>query len=393
MSGLFYVFLKYSPANKIEANTGRYMLCLNSRYEADELFRALQILRKTDDGLPKSLKTEDDFLRSLKTDDDFLKSFKTNRFTNPRSNSDSQLETRNGLDLLEHAVKAGDRTLLSSRLDNSLGMDDDPTNSFDKLNGYTRQTVVSNLDNSLGMDDDPMNSFGKFNGYARPTVVSNPRRSLSSGNDNSPFFTALDRKSAQFWVYDSQDGDQAMLHLQQSGHLPGFQATLSTFLLNDGNGGCCPLISNPVIGPDWVSGQTFFIRNRRQPNTYWWVHDTHIHTSEQRRTKFRIQVNEPPPCKGPVILVRKDAVKVAAIPETTTSGAVKSGATYIASKYPENGRLELLKQPQLWTLEELLLTRVGVRWARDRMEDGQGASVRPELAYMPDGGSDEWELA
>ena len=84
---------------------------------------------------------------------------------------------------------------------------------------------------------------------------------------------------------------------------------------------------------------------------------------------------------------------MAAVPETTTSRAVASGATYIASKYPENGRLELLKQAQPWTLEELLITSVGVRWVRDRLEGGQGASVRPELAYMPNGGSDEWELA
>jgi len=56
------------------------------------------------------------------------------------------------------------------------------------------------------MDDDPMNNFERFNGCAWPTVqnrASNLRQSPSSGN-NSPFFTSLDRKSAQFWVDDSQ---------------------------------------------------------------------------------------------------------------------------------------------------------------------------------------------
>lgn len=46
MSGVFYVFLKWSSDNEWKAsNHGRYMLLLNSRYDADELFRAMQGLR------------------------------------------------------------------------------------------------------------------------------------------------------------------------------------------------------------------------------------------------------------------------------------------------------------------------------------------------------------
>jgi hypothetical protein len=46
MSGIFYVFLKWSPNNNsAAARNGRYMLCLDSRYEADELFRAMQGLQ------------------------------------------------------------------------------------------------------------------------------------------------------------------------------------------------------------------------------------------------------------------------------------------------------------------------------------------------------------
>jgi hypothetical protein len=44
MSGLYYVFLKWACTtnNELAAKWGRYMLCFPSRYEADELFRAMQ---------------------------------------------------------------------------------------------------------------------------------------------------------------------------------------------------------------------------------------------------------------------------------------------------------------------------------------------------------------
>jgi len=53
MSGLFYVFMKWSNATDHErsAKHCRFMLCLNSRYEADELFRALKDLK--DDNTPR----------------------------------------------------------------------------------------------------------------------------------------------------------------------------------------------------------------------------------------------------------------------------------------------------------------------------------------------------
>jgi len=175
-----------------------------------------------------------------------------------------------------------------------------------------------------------------------------------------------------------------MSQLQESGRPPGFKTVLCTFLRSGGN---WPVLPNPVVGSDWVSGKTFFIRNRRQPGTYWWVHDTHIHTSEQRRTKFRIDLTGTAPCKDPVILVRKDSVRIAAIPETTTSAAVTRGVVYISKGRSESGRLEMAEEGHSWLLEELLITRVGVRWVSDR----QG-HVRPELTHMPNGGSDEWEL-
>ncbi|KAA8915047.1 hypothetical protein FN846DRAFT_770585 [Sphaerosporella brunnea] len=43
-TGVYYVFLKWASTNNAveAANNGRFMLCFNSRFDADELFRAMQ---------------------------------------------------------------------------------------------------------------------------------------------------------------------------------------------------------------------------------------------------------------------------------------------------------------------------------------------------------------
>ncbi|KAK1757048.1 hypothetical protein QBC47DRAFT_412390 [Echria macrotheca] len=204
-----------------------------------------------------------------------------------------------------------------------------------------------------------------------------------------PQIVGLVRSSAQFWGHSSRGWDQ--IHLVQSlGLVEGFRNVISTVLLNDGlaGGRAFPLITNPV------------------PSFYWFVHDDHIHTSEDRRTKFCVELAVP--TSGAVqAMIRDDEVMVSVITETTTSAAVmKDGKKYLAVV---EGRLLLSATRYLWTFRDLVCGRIGVRWEPDPMVvDSDDDSVdeeetpfhsrraqtapRPLLVYMAGTGGDEWEL-
>lgn len=152
-----------------------------------------------------------------------------------------------------------------------------------------------------------------------------------------------------------------------------------------------PNITNPVTGPDWVSGGDFFIRNRRQPNLYWNIHDTHIRTSVQRRTKFRIQKLKVKGEREPVIMIRKDTVTIQAIPETVTSAAVAAGSIYVSTEGP-GGRLVLSPVETKWIFGELVNKNVGVRWEDEKNTLEESLATKPFLVQMLNGGGDEWEL-
>ncbi|KAF8243847.1 hypothetical protein K440DRAFT_663834 [Wilcoxina mikolae CBS 423.85] len=154
-----------------------------------------------------------------------------------------------------------------------------------------------------------------------------------------------------------------------------------------------PMFPNPVTGPDWESGKTFFIRNRRQPNLYWYVHGTHIHTSTERRAKFRIE-KKTPGVREPQILIRDDKITIQVVAETVTSSAVKN-TTYVLSENSE-GRLQIGTAIQEWSFGDLLNKHVGVRWESENgCEEAEevGETAKPYLVHMLNGGGDEWELA
>lgn len=151
-----------------------------------------------------------------------------------------------------------------------------------------------------------------------------------------------------------------------------------------------PVIPNPVSGPDWVSGGDFFIRNRRQPDLYWYLNDTYINTSTQRRTKFRIQRTTPGK-REPTIMIREDKVTIQVIPETITSGVAANNIIFIAVGGPRGNSLQLTNFQREWTFGSLVNKDIGVRWADERGQD-QAETAKSLLVYLPHGGGDEWEL-
>ncbi|CEL00669.1 hypothetical protein ASPCAL00267 [Aspergillus calidoustus] len=214
--------------------------------------------------------------------------------------------------------------------------------------------------------------------------------------NNAQFMTRLSRSSPQFWTYDSNHNGDAVYFLFKWQLMSNFKNVV-TLLNNSSYQAYMYSLPNLVTGPDWLSGDTFFIRNRRQPNLYWWVHDTHIHTSEQRRTKFRIQKTPghddttiAGSCKP--VLIRKDHVHVGVVTETVTSSAVTGGAQFVSIRDTKNksNSLTLDNKPYLWIFGELLQQKVGVRWG-DEIPEEKG-QMKPLLVFMPNDGGDEWEL-
>jgi hypothetical protein len=213
--------------------------------------------------------------------------------------------------------------------------------------------------------------------------------------NGSPFFTKLTRQSPQFWSFDGLRAHDCIMAIQKEGLVRDFMDLVSAVYLSNGDQTVnWSTVPNQVTGPDWVSDGTYFIRNRRQPNLYWWVHDTHIHTSEQRRTKFRIRHEIPISTSQPSVLIRKDKVTVAAVTETVTSASVKeNGAKYVSIRKirGKSNCLVLATTPQTWVFGDLINGQVGVRWGNE-IEEEKDQSPKPLVVFAPDGGGDEWEL-
>jgi hypothetical protein len=144
-----------------------------------------------------------------------------------------------------------------------------------------------------------------------------------------------------------------------------------------------------ISGPDWLSGGTYFIRNRRQPKIYWWAHDTHIHTSEQRRTKFLVRRETETGI--PAVLNRPDKITVHVVAETVNSAAASKGTLFVAIRAPDSNCLHLKNTPHVWTFGNFINRDVGVRWGKE-IKSEENEPEKSLLVYMTGGGGDEWEL-
>ena len=195
-------------------------------------------------------------------------------------------------------------------------------------------------------------------------------------------FPTLKRVSPQFWCYDAIEGDPwwTIVNVQHENVLPEFNYKFMSIILNEGNSDPhrnWPVLANPTIGPDWVSGKTPYIRNRRQPSLYWYSADYLIVISTNRRTKFCIKDKS---YDGERVLIRKDEV---------TIQPVGSLGTPIGKYVIKSGDGEVLtvgSTRQVWDFSDLF-DSVGVTWSDE-------TEVSPETQFatsLPKLG-DEWEL-
>ncbi|KAL2195535.1 hypothetical protein P885DRAFT_78977 [Corynascus similis CBS 632.67] len=216
-----------------------------------------------------------------------------------------------------------------------------------------------------------------------------------------PYFTSLSRHSPQFWGYDSADGHDSIKNVMLNGLVEEFRERLSGSFIHNFDNGTFSAIPDMVNGPDWLDGGYFYVRNRHQPSLYWWVHGQHVHASEKRRTKFRIQLCEKVPdinenLKSPVVLIRKDRVHVEVVPEAGMPTAVTGSRKYLGIPEPlSQGRVNcvmLSSAAYSWTFENLLCKHIGIRWRDETAQGGAGVSEDPLLVLTEEPGAEQWEL-
>jgi len=193
-------------------------------------------------------------------------------------------------------------------------------------------------------------------------------------------FTKLVRVTPQFWCYDTTEGDPwwTIIRVQRENPLPEFNYKFMSVILGDADSGRnWPVLANPVIGPDWVSGKTFYIRNRRQPQLYWYYQDYLIVISTSHRTKFRIKDEE---YDEERVLIRSDKVTIEPV------GTLGTPIGLYVTKSGDGQKLTAGSTRQIWTFSDLF-DSVGVTWA----SESGFASGTQFATSLPDLG-DEWEL-
>jgi len=201
-------------------------------------------------------------------------------------------------------------------------------------------------------------------------------------------FPVLTRPSAQFWTYDSPEGWAAIFAFQDRNLLPEFRDRFSTLLLHDGASREWPTIPHREMGPDWLSGRTFFVRSRRERDVYWTAENGRVRatTDVLRRTKFRItRVGEEGegPIREPVVLTKGDRVRVEVVPETVRGGGTEAGFVGVDEG---NGMLVVKGRAREWGFGELVNGDVGVTWGL------VGGSDTAFVAHLGNDAADEWEL-
>ena len=104
--------------------------------------------------------------------------------------------------------------------------------------------------------------------------------------------------------------------------------------------------------PDWVSGRTYFIRNKRQLDSYWYVdhgHDNRIHVSKELRTKFRITAVQSQAGTEEHVLIRSDLVMIECVngPEASKDEPTRF-ITASSSSGRSGGKLEVSTSLKHW---------------------------------------------
>lgn len=122
--------------------------------------------------------------------------------------------------------------------------------------------------------------------------------------NGQPRFKTMARTSAQLWAFDSVEesgsGDNGWWwapifiwrESRYATNLGSFANRVMHTYLSDGNHSQrtdWPILNDLAEGSDWISGKTFFIRNKRQRTRYWYdPGNGFVQVSTSMHTKFRI---------------------------------------------------------------------------------------------------------
>ena len=170
--------------------------------------------------------------------------------------------------------------------------------------------------------------------------------------DGASRFATLQRVNPQFWCYDTVLGDTwwSIVEALHENALPIHYKFMYASLIHGLTGRDWPVFANPTIGPDWVSGKTFYIRNRRQPNLYWYYQYQGIVISTDRRTKFRVKDED---YDDERVLIRKDKVTIEPV------GSLGTPIGMYVTKNGDGEALSVGSTRHVWTFSDLFYS-IGV---------------------------------
>lgn len=179
------------------------------------------------------------------------------------------------------------------------------------------------------------------------------------------------------WNYDSDEGWDVVISILRNPAFAHFARRIMSVLLPYAGGGADWPVIPIVEGPDWVSGKTYFIRNKRQPELYWYYSGGYIEVSRIQKSKFRI--DEEGAIGGveggePIALIGSDIVEV------SMAGQTGKRSLYLGTE-PGSNRL-VVGDGGLWSFSSFM--------------DGRFGSVvqgdQEFVTWEEDGNGDEWEF-
>lgn len=219
-------------------------------------------------------------------------------------------------------------------------------------------------------------------GYHRQLLICESRqiadefyRSLEvSETGGRKWFTVLQRSTPQLWQYDSSDGWVAVIGFLRTRANAQFARKIISVLLNDAGGRDWPII--PVHeGPDWVNNGTYFIRNRRQPEQYWYYSAGYLLVSTTEKTKFRVR-GKAFAKEDPKVLIDSDLVNV------SLAGCAKPKVYF--SKQTGTNKLTMSTDGNDWRFGDFRTGFGSVNHCDGMMER--------VITWADDDDGDEWEL-
>lgn len=203
-------------------------------------------------------------------------------------------------------------------------------------------------------------------------------QTVRGGNNGHLRFSLMERRTPQFWSYDTYNDerwDAIVDILGTTSLLPQFGTSVMCTLLHDWGGRVLNIIP-AVDGPDWIHNGNFFIRNKRQPNLYWYNSEGSIQVSDKQKTKFRIRATKFKK-DDQVVLIRSDTVEILMFDNSCHPSYLNRG---VGCK-----NLHLSLESREWKFGDFL-GGFGTTWEK------KGNTMQELVTWTDDEDGDNWEL-